>query len=54
LGVLLGLCVIGIFQSLIVLWGISPNWTQGVSGVVLITAMTITWAARGRNHGASG
>src|SRR6185369_1959 len=52
LGVLLGLCVIGIFQSLIVLWGISPNWTQGVSGVVLITAMTITWAARGRNHGA--
>ena len=54
LGVLLGLCVIGIFQSLIVLWGISPNWTQGVSGVVLIAAMTITWAARGRNHGASG
>ena len=54
LGVLLGLCVIGIFQRLIVLWGILPNWTQGVSGVVLIAAMTITWAARGRNHGASG
>ena len=31
-GVLLGLCVIGIFQNLIVLWGVSPNWTQGVLG----------------------
>ena len=44
LGVLLGLCVIGIFQNLIVLWGVSPNWTQGVSGLVLIAAMTLTWA----------
>jgi ribose/xylose/arabinose/galactoside ABC-type transport system permease subunit len=47
LGVLLGLCVVGIFQNLIVLWGISPNWTQGVSGLVLIAAMTLTWLARG-------
>jgi ribose/xylose/arabinose/galactoside ABC-type transport system permease subunit len=47
LGVLLGLCVIGIFQNLIVLWGISPNWTQGVSGLVLIAAMTLTWVTRG-------
>jgi len=54
LGVLLGLCVIGIFQSLIVLWGISPNWTQGVSGLVLIAAMTMTWVIRGRNRAASG
>jgi ribose/xylose/arabinose/galactoside ABC-type transport system permease subunit len=54
LGVLLGLCVIGIFQSLIVLWGISPNWTQGVSGLVLIAAMTLTWATRGRSRGTSG
>jgi ribose/xylose/arabinose/galactoside ABC-type transport system permease subunit len=46
LGVLLGLCVIGIFQNLIVLWGVSPNWTQGVSGFVLIAAMTLTWLAR--------
>jgi ribose/xylose/arabinose/galactoside ABC-type transport system permease subunit len=46
LGVLLGLCVIGIFQNLIVLWGVSPNWTQGVSGLVLIAAMTLTWLAR--------
>jgi hypothetical protein len=36
----LGLGVIGIFQNLIVLWGVSPNWTQGVSGLVLIAAMT--------------
>jgi ribose/xylose/arabinose/galactoside ABC-type transport system permease subunit len=54
LGVLLGLCVIGIFQNLIVLWGISPNWTQGVSGLVLIAAMTLTWATRGRGHSANG
>ncbi len=46
-GVLLGLCVIGIFQNLIVLWGISPNWTQGVSGLVLIAAMTLTWLTKG-------
>jgi ribose/xylose/arabinose/galactoside ABC-type transport system permease subunit len=44
-GVLLGLAVIGILQNLIVLWGISPNWTQGVSGIVLIAAVTITWLA---------
>jgi len=44
LGVLLGLCVIGIIQNLIVLWGVSPNWTQGVAGLVLIAAMTLTWA----------
>jgi ribose/xylose/arabinose/galactoside ABC-type transport system permease subunit len=54
LGVLLGLCVIGIFQNLIVLWGISPNWTQGVSGLVLIAAMTLTWATRGSDRGANG
>ena len=46
LGVLLGLCVIGIFQNLIVLWGISPNWTQAVSGFVLIAAMTLIWITR--------
>jgi ribose/xylose/arabinose/galactoside ABC-type transport system permease subunit len=46
-GVLLGLCVIGIFQNLVVLWGISPNWAQGVSGIVLIAAMTLTWLAGG-------
>ena len=45
-GVLLGLCVIGIIQNLIVLWGVSPNWTQGVSGIVLIAAMTVTWLTR--------
>jgi ribose/xylose/arabinose/galactoside ABC-type transport system permease subunit len=45
-GVLLGLCVIGIIQNLIVLWGISPNWTQGVSGIVLIAAVTVTWLTR--------
>lgn len=45
-GVLLGLCVIGIFQNLIVLWSISPNWTQGVSGLILIASMTLTWLAR--------
>jgi len=50
-GVLLGLCVIGIFQNLIVLWGISPNWTQGVSGLVLIAAMTLTWVTKGRERG---
>jgi ribose/xylose/arabinose/galactoside ABC-type transport system permease subunit len=54
LGVLLGLCVIGIFQNLIVLWGVSPNWTQGVSGLVLIVAMTLTWLARGNDHEANG
>ncbi len=48
LGVLLGLCVIGIFQDLIVLWGISPNWTQGVSGLTLVAAMTLTWLTRSR------
>lgn len=46
LGVMLGLGVIGIFQDLIVLWGISPNWTQGVSGLTLIAAMTLTWLTR--------
>lgn len=46
IGVLLGLCVIGIIQNLIVLWGISPNWTQGVSGLVLIAAVTLTWLTR--------
>lgn len=45
-GVLLGLCVIGIIQNLIVLLGISPNWTQGVSGIVLIAAVTVTWLTR--------
>jgi ribose/xylose/arabinose/galactoside ABC-type transport system permease subunit len=49
-GVLLGLCVIGIFQNLIVLWGISPNWTQGVSGLVLIAAMTLTWLTKGNER----
>jgi ribose/xylose/arabinose/galactoside ABC-type transport system permease subunit len=53
LGVLLGLCVIGIFQNLIVLWGVSPNWTQGVSGLVLIAAMTLIWLTR-RNERAAG
>ncbi len=52
LGVLLGLCVIGIIQNLIVLWGISPNWTQGVSGLVLIAAMSLTWATRRRRESA--
>jgi ribose/xylose/arabinose/galactoside ABC-type transport system permease subunit len=46
IGVMLGLCVIGIIQNLIVLWGISPNWTQGVSGIVLIAAVTVTWLTR--------
>jgi ribose/xylose/arabinose/galactoside ABC-type transport system permease subunit len=54
LGVLLGLCVIGIFQNLIVLWGVSPNWAQGVSGLVLIAAMTLTWFARGNDREANG
>ena len=45
LGVLLGLAAIGIIQNLIVLWGISPSWTQGVSGLVLIASMTVTWLA---------
>lgn len=54
LGVLLGLCVIGIFQNLIVLWGVSPNWTQGVSGLVLIAAMTLIWLTRGSERQASG
>ena len=51
LGVLLGLGVIGIFQNLIVLWSISPNWTQGVSGLILISAMTLTWLARRGEQG---
>ncbi len=51
-GVLLGLCVIGIIQNLIVLWGISPSWTQGVSGIVLIAAVTVTWLTR-RNQDAA-
>jgi ribose/xylose/arabinose/galactoside ABC-type transport system permease subunit len=46
IGVLLGLVVIGIIQNLIVLWGISPSWTQGVSGIVLIAAVTVTWLTR--------
>lgn len=46
IGVLLGLCVIGIIQNLIVLWGVSPSWTQGVSGIVLIAAVTVTWLTR--------
>jgi ribose/xylose/arabinose/galactoside ABC-type transport system permease subunit len=54
LGVLLGLCVIGIFQNLIVLWGVSPNWTQGVSGLVLIAAMTLIWLTRGNEPIAGG
>jgi ribose/xylose/arabinose/galactoside ABC-type transport system permease subunit len=54
LGVLLGLCVIGIFQNLIVLWGVSPNWTQGVSGLVLIAAMTLIWLTRGSERTAVG
>jgi ribose/xylose/arabinose/galactoside ABC-type transport system permease subunit len=54
LGVLLGLCVIGIFQNLIVLWGVSPNWTQGVSGLVLIAAMTLIWLTRGNERTAGG
>ena len=54
LGVLLGLCVIGIFQNLIVLWGVSPNWTQGVSGLVLIAAMTLIWLTRGSERAAGG
>lgn len=43
LGILLGLAVIGIIQNLIVLWGVSPSWTQGVSGLVLIASMAVTW-----------
>ena len=54
LGVLLGLCVIGIFQNLVVLWGVSPNWTQGVSGLVLIAAMTLIWLTRGNERAAGG
>jgi ribose/xylose/arabinose/galactoside ABC-type transport system permease subunit len=42
-GILLGLAVIGIIQNLIVLWGISASWTQGVSGLVLIASMGVTW-----------
>ncbi|MDB5523428.1 MAG: transporter permease [Rhizobium sp.] len=49
-GVLLGLCVIGIIQNLIVLWGVSPNWTQGVAGLVLIAAMTLTWATNRKDR----
>jgi ribose/xylose/arabinose/galactoside ABC-type transport system permease subunit len=54
LGVLLGLCVIGIFQNLIVLWGVSPNWAQGVSGLVLIAAMTLIWLTRENERVADG
>jgi ribose/xylose/arabinose/galactoside ABC-type transport system permease subunit len=54
LGVLLGLGVIGIFQNLIVLWGVSPNWTQGVSGLVLIAAMTLVWLTRRNEREAHG
>jgi ribose/xylose/arabinose/galactoside ABC-type transport system permease subunit len=54
LGVLLGLCVIGIFQNLIVLWGVSPNWAQGVSGLVLIAAMTLIWLTKGNERAAGG
>ena len=54
LGILLGLCVIGIFQNLIVLWGVSPNWTQGVSGLVLIAAMTLIWLTRGNERAGRG
>jgi len=50
LGVLLGLCVIGVIQNLIVLWGISPNWTQGVAGLVLIVAMTLTWVTNRKSR----
>ena len=46
LGILLGLAVIGIIQNLIVLWGIPPTWTQGVSGMVLIASMALTWFSR--------
>lgn len=46
LGILLGLAVIGIIQNLIVLWGIPPSWTQGVSGMVLIASMALTWVSR--------
>jgi len=52
LGVLLGLGVIGIFQNLIVLWGVSPNWTQGVSGLTLVAAMTLTWLTSSRRSAA--
>lgn len=52
-GVLLGLCVIGIIQNLIVLWGVSPSWTQGVSGIVLIAAVTVTWLTRRAGAGGS-
>ena len=52
IGVLLGLVVIGIIQNLIVLWGISPSWTQGVSGIVLIAAVTVTWLTRREGGGA--
>lgn len=51
LGILLGLAVIGIIQNLIVLWGIPPSWTQGVSGMVLIASMALTWLSR-RGDGA--
>lgn len=54
IGVFLGLCVIGVIQNLIVLWGISPNWTQAVSGLVLIAAMTLTWLARREAGGSAG
>lgn len=54
LGVLLGLCVIGLIQNLIVLWGVSPNWTQGVAGLVLIAAMTLTWATNRKEQGRHG
>ncbi|HWA80988.1 MAG TPA: ABC transporter permease [Acetobacteraceae bacterium] len=52
LGILLGLAVIGIIQNLIVLWGIPPSWTQGVSGMVLIASMALTWFSRRGETGA--
>ncbi len=51
-GILLGLAVIGIIENLIVLWGVSPSWTQGVSGLVLIASMALTWLSRRGNASA--
>jgi ribose/xylose/arabinose/galactoside ABC-type transport system permease subunit len=53
-GILLGLAVIGIIQNLIVLWGVSPSWTQGVSGLVLIASMALTWLSRRGQAGGPG
>ena len=33
---------------------VSPNWTQGVSGLVLIAAMTLIWLTRGNERAAGG